>query len=124
MTFCSAARVALWLRDNPAPGIYVRQLGLPGVHTKFIERHRQVIDQLLAALAPGTDVGEAAADAQAPLEVAVEADGPRLPWTTVPAVLRRHALPAGTGSCIRPSSSGSASSTPTFLRWAAPGTSQ
>ena len=45
----TAARVALWLRDNPAPGIYVRQLGLPGVHTKFIERHRQVIDQLLAA---------------------------------------------------------------------------
>jgi hypothetical protein len=29
----TAAWVALWLRDNPAPGIYVRQLGLPGVHT-------------------------------------------------------------------------------------------
>jgi hypothetical protein len=52
-----AARVALWLRDNPAPGIYVRQLGLPGVHTKFIERHRQVIDQLLAALAPRNGCG-------------------------------------------------------------------
>jgi hypothetical protein len=25
----TAARVALWLRDNAAPGIYVRQLGLP-----------------------------------------------------------------------------------------------
>ncbi|MGN7150397.1 Wadjet anti-phage system protein JetD domain-containing protein [Arthrobacter sp. SAFR-179] len=46
-----AARVALWLRDNPSPGIYVRQLGLPGVHTKFIERHRQVIDQMLATVA-------------------------------------------------------------------------
>ena len=41
----TAARVALWLRDNPAPGIYVRQLGLPGVHTKFIENHRKVIDR-------------------------------------------------------------------------------
>ncbi|MEV7571541.1 Wadjet anti-phage system protein JetD domain-containing protein [Pseudarthrobacter sp. NPDC089323] len=47
----TAARVALWLRDNPAPNIYVRQLGLPGVHTKFIERHRQVIDQMMASLA-------------------------------------------------------------------------
>lgn len=46
----TAARIALWLRDNPAPGIYVRQLGLPGVHTKFIERHRQVIDQMLATV--------------------------------------------------------------------------
>ncbi|HEY3574299.1 MAG TPA: Wadjet anti-phage system protein JetD domain-containing protein [Arthrobacter sp.] len=65
----SAARVALWLRDNPAPGIYVRQLGLPGVHTKFIERHRQVIDQLLAAVAPGADVDEVEADADASPEV-------------------------------------------------------
>ncbi|MBT2596272.1 Wadjet anti-phage system protein JetD domain-containing protein [Arthrobacter sp. ISL-72] len=47
----TAARAALWLRDNPKPGFYVRQLGLPGVHTKFIERHRQVIGQLLAAMA-------------------------------------------------------------------------
>lgn len=47
----TAARVALWLRNNPAPGIFVRQLGLPGVHTKFIEQNRQVIEQLLAAVA-------------------------------------------------------------------------
>lgn len=42
----TAARVALWLRDNPEPGIYVRQLSLPGVHTKFIENHRAVISEL------------------------------------------------------------------------------
>lgn len=59
----TAARAALWLRDNPVPGIYVRQLGLPGVHTKFIERHRQVIDQLLAAVTSGATVSEMAADA-------------------------------------------------------------
>ncbi|MDV8149744.1 Wadjet anti-phage system protein JetD domain-containing protein [Arthrobacter sp. B10-11] len=52
----TAARVALWLRDNPAPGIYVRQLSLPGVHTKFIERHRPVIDQMLA------DIGSSPGD--------------------------------------------------------------
>jgi hypothetical protein len=66
----TAARVALWLRDNPGPGIYVRQLGLPGVHTKFIERHRQVIDQLLAALRPGSNGGELDIDAEASVEVA------------------------------------------------------
>lgn len=70
----TAARAALWFRDNPAPGIYVRQLGLPGVHTKFIERHRQDIDQLLVALAPGSDVDEA--DAEAPAEARMEAAGP------------------------------------------------
>lgn len=50
----TAARVALWLRNNPAPGIFVRQIGLPGVHTKFIERHRQVIDQMLVTLEPSS----------------------------------------------------------------------
>ncbi|MET4589827.1 Wadjet anti-phage system protein JetD domain-containing protein [Arthrobacter sp. 754] len=46
----TAGRVALWLRDNPAPGVYVRQLSLPGVHTKFIENHRRVIDELAECL--------------------------------------------------------------------------
>ena len=46
----TAARVALWLRDNPEPGLYVRQLSLPGVHSKFVENHRSVIDELAQAL--------------------------------------------------------------------------
>lgn len=46
----TAARVALWLKDNPEPGIYVRQLSLTGVHTKFIENHRAVIGELAAEL--------------------------------------------------------------------------
>lgn len=58
----TAARVALWLRDNPAPGIYVRQLGLPGVHTKFIENHRKVIGELAAELRADPPVAEDAAD--------------------------------------------------------------
>ncbi|MFC9351584.1 Wadjet anti-phage system protein JetD domain-containing protein [Arthrobacter sp. NPDC057013] len=66
----TAARVALWLRDNPSPGIYVRQLGLPGVHTKFIERHRQDIDQLLGALKSASDVSAADAEPEATAEVA------------------------------------------------------
>ncbi|MET3719275.1 Wadjet anti-phage system protein JetD domain-containing protein [Arthrobacter sp. UYEF21] len=58
----TAARVALWLRDNPEPGIYVRQLSLPGVHTKFIEQHRQVIDQLQAAVGPVSAIQDADVD--------------------------------------------------------------
>jgi hypothetical protein len=46
----TAARVALWLRDNPEPGVYVRQLSLSGVHTKFIERHMKVIGELVEKL--------------------------------------------------------------------------
>lgn len=71
----TAAGAALWLRDNPAPGIYVRQLGLPGVHTKFIERHRQVIDQMLGAVATGSDVDEVEGDAEAPAEAPLDAAG-------------------------------------------------
>ena len=48
----TAARIALWLRDNPEPGVYVRQLSLPGVHTKFVENNRTVIDELLDGLSP------------------------------------------------------------------------
>ncbi|WP_427016237.1 Wadjet anti-phage system protein JetD domain-containing protein [Pseudarthrobacter sp. P1] len=49
----TAGSVAQWLVQNPAPGIYLRQLSLPGVHTKFVEAHRRVIDQMVAVLAPG-----------------------------------------------------------------------
>jgi hypothetical protein len=48
----TAARVALWFAANPEPGIYLRQLSLPGVHTKFVETHRRLIDDQLATLAP------------------------------------------------------------------------
>ncbi|WP_420180421.1 Wadjet anti-phage system protein JetD domain-containing protein [Paenarthrobacter sp. TA1.8] len=48
----TAARVALWLRDHHSPTIYVRQLSLPGVHTKFIETHRRTIDEMVAVLEP------------------------------------------------------------------------
>ncbi|KRE88166.1 Wadjet anti-phage system protein JetD domain-containing protein [Arthrobacter sp. Soil764] len=78
-----AARVALLLNDNPSPGIYVRQLGLPGVHTKFIERHRQVIDQLLATVAavpvPSEAVGPATGLEAAQSDAALESGAGRTP---------------------------------------------
>ena len=32
--------VVTWLRAHPRPGIYLRQVDLPGIHSKFIERHK------------------------------------------------------------------------------------
>jgi hypothetical protein len=56
----TAGRVALWLQDNPEPGIYVRQLGLSGVHTKFVESHRGVISELASGLGSGPAADQAA----------------------------------------------------------------
>ncbi len=39
--------VVHWLRDHPRPAIYLRQLEIPGVDTKFIERRRQLLAQWL-----------------------------------------------------------------------------
>ncbi|MFJ6001705.1 Wadjet anti-phage system protein JetD domain-containing protein [Arthrobacter sp. NPDC092385] len=48
----TASRVALWLREHRSPAIYVRQLSLPGVHTKFVEGHRRTITEMLSVLRP------------------------------------------------------------------------
>jgi hypothetical protein len=39
--------VVAWRVDNPRPNIYLRQVDLPGLHTKFIEKHRGVLAELL-----------------------------------------------------------------------------
>jgi hypothetical protein len=39
--------IVAWLRRHPRPAIYLRQLDLPGVHTKLIEGHRSVLAELL-----------------------------------------------------------------------------
>lgn len=45
--------VLRWLADHPRPGIYLRQVDIPGVHSKFIEAHRAVLSELLdLVLAP------------------------------------------------------------------------
>ncbi len=41
-----------WLRAHPRPGIYLRQLDLPGVDTKFLEQHRAVLGELLDLALP------------------------------------------------------------------------
>ncbi|MBW6509267.1 MAG: hypothetical protein K0A94_06925 [Desulfuromonadales bacterium] len=41
-----------WLRKNPRPGIYLRQIDLPGVHSKFIEAHRGILTELFDLVVP------------------------------------------------------------------------
>ncbi len=41
-----------WLRKHPQPGIYLRQIDLPGVHSKFIESHRGVLSELFDLALP------------------------------------------------------------------------
>lgn len=41
-----------WLRANPRPGVYLRQLDIPGVDTKFIEARRGLISELLEQVLP------------------------------------------------------------------------
>ena len=40
-------KVVAWLVEHPRPSIYLRQVDLTGVHSKFIETHRSVLAELL-----------------------------------------------------------------------------
>lgn len=48
----SLLAILAWTVANPRPGIYVRQLEIPGVHTKFIERNRGLLSELLDRVLP------------------------------------------------------------------------
>ena len=44
-----------WLRNNPRPALYLRQVDIPGVHSKFFETYRGILSELFdTALAPDT----------------------------------------------------------------------
>lgn len=45
-----------WCLHHPRPGIYLRQVDLPGIHTKFIETHRAVLTELLDLALPANAV--------------------------------------------------------------------
>jgi hypothetical protein len=44
-------RVLDWFAVHPRPGLYLRQLDIPGLHTKFVETHRALIAELLDRIA-------------------------------------------------------------------------
>jgi hypothetical protein len=56
--------VLTWLRDRPRPGIYLRQLDIPGVDTKFIEARKGLLAELLDIVLPPDAVDRAAAGAR------------------------------------------------------------
>ncbi|MFV0337326.1 MAG: Wadjet anti-phage system protein JetD domain-containing protein [Chthoniobacterales bacterium] len=41
-----------WILTHPHPNCYLRQVDLPGIHTKFIETHRGLLSQLLNLVLP------------------------------------------------------------------------
>ena len=49
-----------WLQRHPRPGIYLRQVELPGLHTKFIEAHRRLLTSLLDQVLPPSAIDEGA----------------------------------------------------------------
>jgi hypothetical protein len=52
--------VLQWLRDHPRPRIYIRQLEIAGVDTKFVERHKKLLAELLDVVLPAGAVDERA----------------------------------------------------------------
>ena len=49
-----------WLQTNPRPDIYLRQVDLPGVHTKFIEHHKGVLAELFDLALPAEAINSEA----------------------------------------------------------------
>ena len=52
-----------WLQAHPRPGIYLRQVDLPGIHSKFVESHRSVLAELLNLAMPAEAINTAASGA-------------------------------------------------------------
>ncbi|CRN01907.1 hypothetical protein [Pseudomonas sp. 34 E 7] len=44
--------VVAWMKQHPYPGIYLRQVDIPDIHTKFIEGHRAVLSELFDRVLP------------------------------------------------------------------------
>lgn len=52
--------VLTWFRDHPRSGVYRRQLEIEGVDTKYIERHRRLLSELLGLALPPDAIAEQA----------------------------------------------------------------
>jgi len=52
--------IVAWLQVHPHPGVYLRQVDIPGVHSKFIETHRGVLVELLDIVLPPTVIDSSA----------------------------------------------------------------
>jgi hypothetical protein len=52
--------IVSYIRGNPSPGIYLRQLEIAGVDTKFIENHKSWLTKLLNCVLPRDGINEQA----------------------------------------------------------------
>ncbi len=52
--------IVAWLQLNPRPGIYLRQVDIADVHSKFIESHRGILQELLDLVLPPTAIDPSA----------------------------------------------------------------
>jgi hypothetical protein len=48
--------IVAWRLTHPQPAIYLRQIDLPGVHSKFIEGHRGVLGELFDLVLPPAEI--------------------------------------------------------------------
>ncbi len=55
--------IVAWLQAHPRPGVYLRQVDIPGVHSKFIETHRGVLVELLDIVLPIEEIDSSASGA-------------------------------------------------------------
>ncbi|WP_082937549.1 DUF3322 domain-containing protein [Rhodococcus sp. p52] len=55
--FVRLVGVVRWLADHPASGVFIRQLPVPGVDTKWISRHRGLVEVLLEGAVGNRDLG-------------------------------------------------------------------
>jgi hypothetical protein len=55
--------VVAWLRAHPRPGVYLRQVDVPGVDSKFIEAHRGVLAEWLDLALPSEAIDPGATGA-------------------------------------------------------------
>ncbi|MBC7442852.1 MAG: hypothetical protein H7311_10090 [Ramlibacter sp.] len=55
--FTTLLLVVAWLADHPASGWRIRQLPIRGIDTKWLERHRAVVESLHAAVSGRTSLG-------------------------------------------------------------------
>jgi hypothetical protein len=48
-------QIVSWIKNHPRPGLYLRQVDIPGMHSKFLEAHRATLSELLdIVLSPET----------------------------------------------------------------------
>ncbi len=51
--------IADWMKNHPRPAVYLRQIDLSGVHTKFIEGHRGVLAEWFDLILPPEAIDDA-----------------------------------------------------------------